>query len=185
MLTWQVIGVISNAKRLIPAAAALALLPAAAHAHCPLCTAAVGSAAVTARYFGLDASIIGVFIGAFAVSTGLWVALKLKRRISFQTPLIVAASFLLTVLPLLAIMPDTIYIPVLLAGAPGTAVNKVYWVNKMLFGSVIGSAAAIAAYILHRRIKEIRGKVLFPFQGVALTVAALFAASAALYFAVR
>lgn len=174
-----------NAKRLIPAAAALAAIPAAVHAHCPLCTAAVGTAAVTARYFGLDASIIGVFIGAFGASTGLWVALKLKKRIMFQTPLIVLASFLLTALPLLAVVPDTFYFPLLATGDAGTALNKVYWVNKLFFGSVLGLAATTAAFIMHRRIKEVRGKVLFPFQGIAITVAVLLVLSLALYLVVK
>ncbi|MBI2575218.1 hypothetical protein HYV82_05025 [Candidatus Woesearchaeota archaeon] len=174
-----------NATRLIPAAAALALLPAAVHAHCPLCTAAVGTAAVTAKYFGLNASIIGVFIGAFGVSTGLWLALKLKKKIALQTPLIVLASFLLTTLPLLVVVPDTFYFPLLVAGDAGTVLNRVYWVNKLLFGSVLGLAATTIAFSLHKRIKEIRGKVLFPFQGVALTVAALLILSSALYFMVK
>src|SRR3989338_6082029 len=80
-------------------------------AHCPLCTAAVGAAAVSAKYYGMDTSIIGVLIGAFGISTGLWVALKMKKQyFKFQTSAIVVASFLLTVIPILPIMKDSLYI---------------------------------------------------------------------------
>ncbi len=152
-----------------------------AHAHCPLCTAAVGASAVTAKYFGIEAAIIGVMIGAFGISSGLWIALNLKRYFRFQTLLIVLASFLLTVLPLTGAFPESSYFPVLIAGSPGTLLNRVYWTNEMLIGSILGGLAALAAFALHSRIKESRGKVLFPFQGVVLTIAAVSVTAALLY----
>lgn len=154
-----------------------------AHAHCPLCTAAVGAAAVSAKYFGVDTSIIGLLIGAFGVSTGLWLALKVKRQFfKFQAPIIVLLSFLLTVIPLLALMPEYLYLPLLLFGDPGSIMNKVYWINKMLFGSIIGGFVTLFAYYTHVHIKRIRGKVLFPFQGIILTIAFLAITSLGLYF---
>lgn len=151
------------------------------HAHCPLCTAAVGASAVTAKYFGVETSIIGVLIGAFGISSGLWIALNLKKYVKFQTALIVMGSFLLTVLPLTAAMPDSAYFPVLIAGSPGTLLNKVYWVNEMLIGSMLGAIAALTAFALHMYIKKSRGKVLFPFQGVVLTIAAILVMAIMLY----
>ncbi|MBI4438718.1 hypothetical protein HY640_02195 [Candidatus Woesearchaeota archaeon] len=167
-------------KKAVAAITALLLSITPAHAHCPLCTVGVGAAAVTARYFGVNAAVLGVFIGAFGVSTGLWMALKAKKLIPFQTPVIVALSFLLTVIPLMGIMPETIYTPLLVAGEPGTALNKVYWLNTMMLGAVIGAAVSTAAYILHISIKKAKGKVLFPYQGVALTLASLLLAGGAM-----
>ena len=109
---------------------ALTSLMPSVYAHCPLCTAAVGAAAISAKYYGLDLSIIGLLIGAFGISTGLWIGLKIKKEyFKFQLTIIVVASFLLTVIPLLAISDDTIYLPVLLAGKSGSILNKVYFVE--------------------------------------------------------
>src|SRR3989344_6151701 len=95
----------AKVKKILVALIAFFMLSAAApiaYAHCPLCTAAVGAAAVSAKYYGMDISIIGLMIGAFGISTGLWFGLKLKKQFfKFQLPVIVLLSFLLTVLPLL------------------------------------------------------------------------------------
>ena len=72
-------------------------------AHCPLCTAAAGVGIGVARWIGVDDSIVGLFLGAFIVSMGLWFNNLLKKRkanIPFQGFLIVFASFLLTIIPL-------------------------------------------------------------------------------------
>ena len=154
-----------------------------AYAHCPLCTAAVGAAAISAKYYGLDVSIIGLLIGAFGVSTGLWIGLKIKKDyLKYQLPIIVLASFLLTVIPLLYVDKDMIYLPLLVLGPAGSALNKVYWVNKMLFGSVIGALITLVAFFVHDYIKKLNGKVLFPFQGVVITLVFLVASGVSLYF---
>jgi len=45
-----------------------------------LCTAAVGTGLVTARYYGINDAAIGIWIGAFIISTALWTSNLLKRR---------------------------------------------------------------------------------------------------------
>ena len=153
------------------------------HAHCPLCTAAVGTAAISAKYYGMDTSIIGLFIGAFGISTGLWIGRKIKKQyIKFQLPIVVLLSFVLTVIPLMSVDNSTIYAPVLLLGPAGSVLNKVYWINKILFGSIIGGAASLLGFWLHTYIKKVRGSVLFPYQGIAITLTLLGAGTLALYF---
>ena len=153
------------------------------HAHCPICTAAVGVAAVSAKYLGLDTSIIGLFIGAFAVVTGMFIGLKIKKYFKFQLPLIVLASFLLTVIPILTtVKGDIIFLPMLLFGSSGSIFNKIYFVDKMLIGSTIGAIVSLLGYWLHNYIKKIKGRVLFPYQGVVLTVGLLIIASGILFF---
>ena len=160
-------------------ALALASVPAAA--HCPLCTGAVVAGAVGAKYLGLDVTIIGIFSGAFAISLGLWIGRKIRRFIPFQTAILVIASFLLTILPAMPLIKDTVYVPILLAGEPGTLLNQIYFVNKLLLGSIIGGIATLLAYWLHVFVKKQRGKVMFPFQGIAFTVGALVIASMVTY----
>lgn len=160
----------------------LMLVTPVVHAHCPLCTAAVGAAAVSAKYYGMDASIIGLLIGAFGISTGLWAGLKIKKQyFKFQLPAIVLASFLLTIIPIFYIQNDAVYLPLLLFGQSGSVLNKVYWVDKMLFGSILGGIITLTAYWTHVAIKKAKGKVLFPFQGVAITLLFLLVSGIGIY----
>lgn len=152
------------------------------HAHCPLCTMAVGTAVISAKYYGLDSTIIGLLVGGFGVSTGLWVGLKIKRHFKFQLGLIVFLSFILTVIPLLYLEKDSIYFPLLLIGQEGSFLNKVYWINKMLFGSIIGGVVTLLSYLIHAQIKKVNGRVLFPFQGVVFNLASLVISGLGLYF---
>ena len=155
-------------------------------AHCPLCTAGIGAAAVSANYLGLDASIIGVFVVAFGISTGLWIGRKIKKSyIRFQLPLIVVASFFLTVIPLMGLIGDKLYLPVLWFGSYGSLLNRVYFFDKILFGSILGGIATLAAFWLHVAIKKTNGRVLVPFQGVIVTLLVLAASSALLFLFVR
>lgn len=160
----------------------LSLIPSVS-AHCPLCTVAVGAAAVSAKYYGLDTSIIGLLMGAFGVSTGLWIGLKIKKEyFKFQFTIILFTSFLLTVAPLLYISNDAVYLPLLIFGSSGSFLNKVYWINKIFLGSLIGALITLVTLLVHIYIKKINGKVLFPYQGVAITLVFLFLSSIGLHF---
>lgn len=154
------------------------------HAHCPLCTGAIGAAAVSAKYYGVDLSVIGMLIGAFGVSTGLWAAKSIKKQvIKHQMSIVAFLSFLFTIIPLRFISGENVYIPLLLIGEPGSMLNKVYWVNKIIFGGVIGGFAALLAFWLHIYIKRAYGRALFPFQGTAITLALLIISASGLYLA--
>ncbi len=148
------------------------------HAHCPLCTGAIGVATVSAKYYGVDSSIIGLLVGAFGISTGLWMG----QRIGKYIPLIVLASFLLTIIPLQAVSNENIYLPVLWWGPAGSLLNKVYWLNKFITGSIIGGIVTMTAFWLHTTIKRSNGRVLFPYQGVVMTLSLLLLSGIGLYF---
>ena len=147
---------------------------------------AIGVAAVSAKYFGVDSSIIGLMIGAFGVSTGLWAGKWLKKEyFAHQGKALVFASFALTVIPLSSLNTGEIYVPVMLLGEPGSLLNRVYWFDKLLLGALLGGVTSLAAYWLHLRVKSLHGKVIVPFQGVVFTLALLALASAALFLAFR
>src|SRR3989338_4204168 len=73
-------------------------------AHCPLCTMGAAAAAGGAAFLGVDKIVIGLFIGAFAVSTGWWFSNLIKKNHMLKTPVLVSSSFLLTVIPLLSVI---------------------------------------------------------------------------------
>ncbi len=156
-------------------------------AHCPLCTGAIGAGAVAAKYLGIDVSIIGLFVGAFGISTGLWFNKwlngKLKKKyFKFQDHAIVFGSFLLTVIPLKGAVSDNIYLPLFWFGELGSLFNRIYWINKLIIGSVIGMAVTLLAFHIHNTVKRAHGKVLFPFQGIAFTLIMLIISGATMYF---
>ena len=143
-------------------------------AHCPLCAGAVGAAAVGASYLGIDNSIVGLFVGAFSISTGLWFAKKMKRKyFKFQSFSIVLSSFLFTVIPSAKIVNDLDYISLF---------NNIYFLDKILIGSIIGGLITLLALYLHEKIKQVNGKVLVPYQGVFLTLILLIISSIPMYF---
>lgn len=155
----------------------LLALPKLALAMCPLCSAAVGGAAIVAGYYGVDFSIIGLFIGAFGLSTGIWAANWIKtQHIPHQKKIIVAASLVLTIIPMIPIVPDAFYLPLHILDF-----TKVLWLNKILVGSILGVLISYGAFAVHNKIKQTMGKVLFPYQGVVLPVIALSIASLAIY----
>ncbi|MEK6904401.1 MAG: hypothetical protein AABW87_02290 [Nanoarchaeota archaeon] len=153
-----------------------------AYAHCPLCTGAVVAGAAGAKYLGLDVTIIGIFVGAFAISLGLWVSRKIKSYFKYQSLVIIILSFILTVVPVMPYVNDLVPVPVLLTGGAGSLLNKVYFVNKLLLGSIIGAVVTFIGYLLHLLIKVRHGKVIVPFQGVVITMLLLLLASVPVYF---
>ena len=147
-------------------------------AHCPLCAGAVGVAAVGASYMGIDNSIVGLFVGAFSISTGIWFAKKIKKKyFKFQSFSLVLSSFLLTVIPSAKVVNDLSYFKFVLFG-----LNKIYFIDKILVGSIIGALITLFALYLHNKIKQINGKVLIPYQGVFLTLILLIMISIPMYF---
>ena len=155
----------------------LLLIPKLVHAHCPLCSAAIGGAAVAASYYGIDPSVIGLFVGGFALSTGVWVANWIKKQyIPHQKKLIVLSSLALTIIPVVPIVPDAFYAPIRMFDFV-----KVLWLNKILVGSVLGVLISGATFAIGNKIKQIRGKSLFPYQGVILPLLMLVLTGALLY----
>ena len=149
-------------------------------AHCPLCTGAIAVAAVTAKYYGVDTSIIGLFVGAFGVSTGLWVgrwlAKKGWQKVRWELWWVALAAYLTTVVPLLWLGGDQLYISLLLWGEPGALLNNVYSFDAMVFGSVIGGLLTTVGLGVHTGVKRKLGRVLFPYQGIAFTLILLLLA---------
>lgn len=145
-------------------------IPALALAHCPLCTAGAGLAAIGAQWLGVGTAPIGIFIGAFAVAIGLWMSKLLKKEyVSYQKTILVLGSFALTVLPLLPLMPGLLPLYISLGGEYGSIMNRTYTINLFLLGSLVGGILLGISPQISRKITEMRGGKLIPFQGLALT----------------
>jgi hypothetical protein len=167
-----------NKLIIIPAVVAV-LLPKSALAHCPLCTAGAGAAALGAAWLGVGQMPIGIFIGAFAVALGLWVARLIKREyIPHQKWFLSILSYVTIVLPLTPILRDVHSIYVGLGGEYGSMTNRVYMYNDFIVGSVIGAFIIVIAPSLSRRLTDLRGGKLIPYQGMMITFVLLLLSAA-------
>lgn len=163
---------------LVFASAALAAQSVAA--HCPLCAAATAGGVAATRLLGVDDAIVGTFIGGFAVSTGLWFSNWLSRKrngavIPLQQAISVTASVALAIL--------TLYLANLLGSTDPAYI--LFGVDRLLVGTLAGTAVTVGAFALHKWIRNVRGgKSLMPFQGIVLTLLVLAVTAAIFYFSV-
>ena len=135
-------------------------------AHCPLCTVEAGSAAGASVWFGVSKIIVALFIGAFAMSMGMWFSNLIKKKyIHFQKTIITLVVFLTTVLPLLPIFNAVgpLYIPFI--GNYGLT----YAFNYSVASSLLGGLVVFISPKLNNKIKEKRNGRGIPFQGILLT----------------
>jgi hypothetical protein len=170
-------------KRIIIPMLSLVFLPAVAKAHCPLCTAGAGAAAIGATWLGMSQLGIGIFIGAFAIALGLWVARLIKKKyIPYQDMGIAIFSFATTVFPLFVVMRDVTSVYIGLVGAYGSLLNKVYLLNLFFLGSLMGAGIIFVSPKVSGMFKKKNGKRLFPYQGILVTFAMLIMASLIIEF---
>ncbi len=151
------------------------LMSTPAHAHCPLCTAGAGVLALSAAKLGVGPMPIGIFLGAFAVALGLWVARLLKRQyLPRQKVLLAVFSFATTIFPLQAVLADnaSVYLP--FWGEYG----KTFVINLFVVGAVVGGLLILSSPYLSRKLALARGGEMYPFQGMVITLVLLVSAAA-------
>ena len=148
-------------------------------AHCPVCTAGAVAGVGVARYYGLDDSIVGLLLGAFVASTGLWISNWLKKRkrkidFPFQAFILILLSFLFLVIPLY--MKGTITDFEMVKSMPGhhsMLGMGIYGIDKVLFGIIFGTLLISGVFSFSDYLKEKNGKRLFAFQGFVFMMIAL------------
>jgi len=144
------------------------------NAHCPLCTAATGAGIAIAESYGVDGAIIGLWVGAFIISTALWFdrVLKKKYGIPFQSAIISILSLILTIVPFY--FAGMFTNPITIMG-----------IDRLLFGILLGSVMAFSGTKLSIWIKTIRCKVLFSYQTIIFVTSALTVTSFIFQYLIR
>lgn len=149
------------------------LLASSAHAVCPVCTVAVGAGVGLSRYFGIEDTITGVWIGGLIVSLALWTdnwLLSRGKKIKYQKIISLLAYYLIIILP------------IYWKGIIGHTYNKLCGIDKLILGIIAGSIGFWAGSVLHLYLKKRNSeKVYFPFQKVAFGVAPLIILSVVFY----
>ncbi len=139
-------------------------------AHCPLCVIGAGAAAAGAAYIGINPLIIGLFIGAFAMSMGMWFSrIPKKQYVPFQKTIIVVVVFLTTILPLLPIFSAVGPLYLSSIGEYGST----YVVNYSLVSSLFGGLIVFVSPLLSKKMTNLRKGKIVPYQGVVLTLTLL------------
>ena len=153
----------------------LLLISSGVYAHCPLCSAATGMAVATTRLYGIDDIVVGLFIGAFAVSTALWmnnIALKKNRKkeyIPHQQSVFVLFSLAATI--------ATLYFSGLL-----DLRYRILGVDRIFFGTVTGTVITLLSFEFHKKLRLYnRNKNYLPMQGIILPLLAVAIAGFGFY----
>jgi len=149
------------------------LISTTAFAVCPLCTFAVGAGIGLTQYCGIDDTVTGLWVGGFIVSliilTKNWFE---KRNIVFYgyKTIISMVYYVVTILPLY------------LSNIIGHTLNKLWGIDKILLGVVIGSIVFFIGSISYNKLKKKNNnKAYFPFQKVVMPIAPLIILSMIFY----
>lgn len=147
-----------------------------ARAVCPVCIVAVGAGLGLSEYLGIDNTIAGVWIGGLLVAMIIWTISWLNKKNwqfgnkDLRDILIVILYYGLTFWPLWA--KDLI----------GHPANRLWGVDKVILGSIIGSLAFLVMTLWYNNIKNRRGHAHFPYQKVAMPISSLLILSFIFYF---
>lgn len=144
-------------------------------AHCPLCTIGAGAAAGAAVWLGVSKIVVALFLGAFAMSMGMWFARvlsKKKKYIPFQNTIVIVGVFLLTIWPLMSIVKVIGPLYLSFIGIYGTT----YAFNYSIASSLLGGFLTFISPSLSKQITKSRKGKMLPFQGIILTFSLLIIA---------
>lgn len=144
-----------------------------ANGACPVCALAVGGCVAITRRFGVDDTVIGIWIGALIGSLiGMSISLLNHLGIKFfgRKPLIAIAYITAMMLPLYRRH---------IIGVPN---NTLWGIDKMLFGIVLGLCVFCAGCLTYCFLKQKNGgQAHFPFQKVLVPIGMLLVVSLIMY----
>jgi hypothetical protein len=150
------------------------LITFSASAFCPLCVMAVGAGLGLSRWFGIDDTISSLWIGGLLVAVSAWTINWLKgKKVNFK-----GMNFL-TYLAYYAM----VIIPLYMTGIIGHPFNRLWNIDKIILGIIVGS---VALYYMEAGYDYLKKKnnnhAHFPFQKVVMPVGALLILSFVFYF---
>lgn len=150
------------------------LMPRAAGAVCPVCVVAIGAGVGLCRWLGIDDVISGIWIGGLIVSVIIWTLNWLiKKQINFKARwLVLSVVFYLLIIP-----------PLFWSGIMGHPLNKLWGIDKLLLGIIVGGLTLLVGVIFHNFLKmKHQGKSFFPYQKVAMPILLMLIVSFLFYY---
>ncbi len=144
-------------------------------AVCPICTVAVGAGLGLSRWFGIDDSISGLWIGGLIVSFILWTIdwlNKLNKHFPFSNTLVTVGYFLAVIVPL--------YYAKIIAHPYAFLCSCAH--DKLILGIAAGASGFYFGAILYEYLKEKNnGHAHFPYEKVVMPIIPLVILSLLFY----
>ena len=144
-----------------------------AKAMCPVCVVAVGAGLGFSRWLGVDDVITSIWIGALLLAIIMWTLTWFKKKgwvFSYDWIVVALAYYLLT------------YVPLYYVGILGHPLNTIFGMDKIIFGTAVGTVVFLLAHHLHLYLKQKNGgKSFFPYQKVVFPFSALLITSLIFY----
>jgi hypothetical protein len=154
-------------------------IPHPVYAVCPVCTVAVGAGLGLSRYFGIDDAVSSIWIGGLILSSGFWMADWLNKKKFKKLERVNKKS--MTYLSLL-LMYAVVLIPLKTGGVIGHPLNTIMGIDKIIFGTAVGSAMFIFGMWVDKKVRKLKGKQMFNYQKVAFPVISLVLSSLIIYY---
>lgn len=152
-------------------------IPSYTHAVCAICTAGAVAGVGLSRWLGIDDTITGLWLGGVIVSLIYWTLDWLRRKkINFRAMGIL--TFLFYYL--------TIALPLYYKDIIGHPFNKLWGVDKLILGILIGSVSFYIFNLFYLALKKRNGgHAYFSFQKVAMPLFPLIVLSLVFYYLTR
>lgn len=145
-------------------------------AVCPVCTVGAVAGVGLCRWLGIDDLITGAWLGGLLFSSLLWFWYWLIKK----KPIIKNTKIGLLIA---LVWYGIVILPMYFMGIIGNSYNRLWGIDKLLFGLVSGTLVfALATWFNGYLKKNNQGKVYFPYQKVVVPIGFLAVASVALYF---
>lgn len=141
---------------------------------CPVCVVAIGAGLGFSRWLGVDDLITSVWIGAGLLTLTIWTLHWLyKKNWNFRFSGIVAFVFYYVLT----------FVPLYWVGIVGHPLNTIFGIDKILFGTIVGTIVLAAGLYLNNFLKiKNNGKQFFNYQKVVVPILALILISIIFYF---
>lgn len=140
---------------------------------CPVCVVAIGAGLGLSRWFGIDDIVSSVWVGAFLIAIISWTLSFMKKKGWSFTDDGIVITLLYVLLT---------FIPLYYAGIVGHPLNKIWGLDKIIVGSIIGASVLFLGHWLHLYLKKLNnGKSFFNYQRVVVPVLSLASTSLLLY----
>jgi len=148
-----------------------------AKAICPVCIVAVSGGLGLSRFLGVDDIISSIWIGALLASSSIWTLtwLKLKNWDFKYSKFVVPIAFYLLTL-----------VPLYYAEIIGHPLNKIFGIDRIIFGTALGTVVFLVGVRFHNFLKEKnQGRQFFSYQKVVVPFLTLLAVSLLIFFLLR
>jgi hypothetical protein len=149
--------------------------PTSVMAVCPICTVAVAGGLGLSRYFGIDDTITGLWVGGLIISSSFWLVDWFSKK--FNKPQSTIYYLLSTILFSFLTFPPLFWTNVI-----GHPFNTILGIDKLVFGSIIGAFMFLFGVFTDKKVRQIKGHQLFIYQKVVFPVFLLTITSVLLYF---